>query len=479
MVSIFRINDPFRILGIFVVLLLLRLPMIINGLPLIIPELSWLLVGEKLGNGSRMYVDVWENIAPLSAGIYWLIDLVFGKSQIAYQVISSFLVLIQAIIFNQALIKTGVYKEKTYLPGLLYVVFMSISFDFLTLSPVLMANTYLILVVRNLFRFDNEAIDQDIFKTGFYIGIAALLYIPSTLFLIMAILGLAMFKTSSSRYLIMMVYGFTFAFIIYLVYLFTVGGIGDFYDVYILSFLSLNLERYFSPTQSFWLVLVPGIALVLGLLKARTERGFVNFQSNAQQLMAIWILASIFTLLITPKFATYQFIIFVPAFTFFTVHYLLLFKKRIFAEIAFWVISILVVFISYNGVYNFSSGLNPIDYDRLTVKKEESLPEKNKKILVLGNHLSYYQHQSIATPYYNWKLSQRHFGNMDTYSTLIEIYKNFEKDFPEIIVDKSDNQFASKLFNNIPLLEEKYEKSNENDFPTYILKGSLVENGAP
>ncbi|MBX2843878.1 MAG: hypothetical protein KTR26_19050 [Flammeovirgaceae bacterium] len=461
------------------VLLLLRLPMIINGFPLIIPELGWMMVGEKLGDGGRMYVDIWENISPLSAGIYWLIDLVFGKSQLAYQIISFLLVLIQAIIFNQALIKTGVYKEKTYLPALLYVIFMSISFDFLTLSPVLMATTYLILVVRNLFRFDNEAIDQDIFKTGFYVGIATLLYIPSVLFLIMAILGLAMFKTSSSRYLIMMVYGFSFAFIIYLVYLFILGGIGDFYDVYILSFLSLNLERYFAPTQAFWLFSVPGIVLILGLLKARTEGGFVNFQINAQQVMAIWILVALVSLLITPKFATYQFIILVPAFTFFTVHYLLLFKKRFFAEIAFWVITFFIVFISYNGIYNFSAGLNQVKYDLLIVKDEESLVEKQKKVLVLGNHPSYYQNQSFATPYYNWRLSQKHFGNMDTYSTLIEIYRNFEQDFPEIIIDKSDNQFAAKLFNNIPLLEQQYQANNENEFPTYILKGNIVEKEIP
>ncbi len=85
MLTFFRVNDPYRIIGIFVLLLLLRLPYWISGDHLTLPELNWMLLGERLAEGNRLYSGVWDNTGPLSAGVYLMIEWIFDRSQWVYR----------------------------------------------------------------------------------------------------------------------------------------------------------------------------------------------------------------------------------------------------------------------------------------------------------------------------------------------------------------------------------------------------------
>ena len=100
MLTFFRLNDPYRLVIIFFLLLALRIPAMLND-NLTIPELNYMLVGEKLTNGADLYSEIWDNIGPLSAMVYALIDFLFGKSQLAYQIIAWLFVFFQAFIFNR------------------------------------------------------------------------------------------------------------------------------------------------------------------------------------------------------------------------------------------------------------------------------------------------------------------------------------------------------------------------------------------
>jgi hypothetical protein len=65
----------------------------------------------------------------------------------------------------------------------------------------------------------------------------------------------------------------------------------------------------------------------------------------------------------------------------------------------------------------------------------------------------------LATPYLDWELSQAHFAYLDSYASMIAIYKNFEKDLPEIIIDETG--FAEKLFAKISILHKSYTKQGK------------------
>lgn len=462
MLTFFRINDPFRIIGVLTILIMIRAPYILNDLSITIPELNWMLIGSRMSEGNRLYQDIWDSIAPLSAVIYWFVDIVFGKSVLAYHVISIILVTFQAFIFNQYLIRLGIYHEKTYIPALLYSLFMCVSVDFYTLSPVLLSLTFLLFVLRNIFRLDDKAVDQEIFKTGLYLGIATLFYFPSVFFLVTTLLGLALFKTSSARYLLLLIYGFLFVILLYGIYLYYFNLSQEFYILCIRSFFLGKVAYYHSYIDLFWIGLIPLFLLIISIFRVTTEGKFVNFQTNSQQIMIIWALVSIPTLIFNHQIAGYQMIILVPAISFFLSHYLLLIKRKWLSEIYFLLIFSVIIWNNFNYFYNIIPVINKVSY-----KSELVIPNnfsnQNKKILVLGDDLSYYQGNKIVTPYLNWNLSQSHFGDLDRYSIVLSVLDNISREYPELIIDTTDKQVSMLLFKKAPQLAEVYSQRKEGN----------------
>ncbi len=98
--------------------------------PAQLTELKWMVIGERLADGSNLYVDVWDNLAPLTGAAYRLIDELFGRSPLTNHIIALLLVFIQAFIFNNIMLKHRAYNESTYLPALVYAIFMNLFYDF-------------------------------------------------------------------------------------------------------------------------------------------------------------------------------------------------------------------------------------------------------------------------------------------------------------------------------------------------------------
>ncbi|MEN7548917.1 hypothetical protein AAG747_13425 [Rapidithrix thailandica] len=467
MLTFFRLNDPFRILGVLLIVFLLRLPFYLKGLPLMIPELNWMLVGESLAKGGHMYTDVWDNLGPLAAGVYWCVVGLFGKSQLVFQILGLILVVIQAFIFNRFLIKNGVYNEKNYLPALFYGLFMCLNFDFLTLSPALLALTFLLLVLRNIIRLDERFVEEDIFKTGIYLGIATLLFAPSVVFLLSTIIGFMLFRSASPRYFMMVLFGFAFAISLVITYYFFVDGLKNFIDFYLASLLTFKGLNYVSWFEIIWVSIIPAVLTVLAIGKLGTERGFINFQVICQQFMAVWMISAGLVLFVSPQFTTYQLILFVPGLSFFTTHFVMLTRNRLIAELSFWVITAALMTVSYATVY-LDQQDNPYspNFSKVFVKQDDALiTDRPKTMLVLGDQISSYQGNSLATPYLNWKLSEKHFSHLNNYQVLSAILENFEKGYPEIIIDPKG--ITPQLFQNIPVLAQKYRLKKEN---VWVLK---------
>ncbi len=118
--------------------------------------------------------QVQESSNEIIKGLYSLIDFPVLQS-----IISVLLIFIHAIIINHTFIKHRLSREITLLPGLIYVVFVTVVMDFTVLSPALLVNTFIIFALTNLFKtykLPNAA--AFIFNAGFYIGVASLFYTP-------------------------------------------------------------------------------------------------------------------------------------------------------------------------------------------------------------------------------------------------------------------------------------------------------------
>lgn len=469
MLTLFRINDPFRLLGVLLLLLAIRLPIIIGNFPAILPELHWMVLAESLSNGRQLYQDVWDFSGPLASGVYWTIYEVFGRSPLVLQLLAIALVFYQGAIFNWVLVQRDIFNEKTYIPALLYVIFMSLSFDFFTLSPVLMALTFLLLTAHKLFSLtDRKGADPEIFKMGLFLGIASMLYLPSVLFFIMVFLGLAFFRVTSARHLMLILFGFLLIVSGYTIYYLFTGSVSAFYQQYLLSLITYPQSIiHVELLEMAWLTIIPGILIFFGISRTLSERGFVNFQMNCQRLMLVWLIPAVLSLFFTPRLAPFQLIVLIPPVVFFVTHWLLLIRKRLVAELLFILSSLAVIFICYNSLFNYIPQIRKLDYEGLLVKASP-IQEENQKVLVLGDAMEHFQQNYLVTPYLNWPLARRHFDHLDDYQNMSKVYDNISKDYPAIIIDEV--QLATQLFDHFPILASKYKRSAKNEKLYYLVQ---------
>jgi hypothetical protein len=111
-----------------------------------------MLIGERMNDGAMLYVDIWDDIAPLSALVYKGINFAAGRALIAFQVLGLMVFYFQIFYINLIALRHKMYNENNYLPALFYGILGLLSFNMLTLSPVLMGMTFVLFSINNLLR---------------------------------------------------------------------------------------------------------------------------------------------------------------------------------------------------------------------------------------------------------------------------------------------------------------------------------------
>lgn len=430
------------------------LPQMIAGIPDTLPVLYHALVGEALQDGKTLYAEVYDNTPPLAAGVYWMFYSIFDRFSIALPIFSIFLIVFQAFIFGLAMNNKEVYSEKNYLPSLFYGIFMLISFDFATLPPALMAQTFLLLMLRNLLKMNEDSSEQDVFMTAAYLGIASLFYLPCFAFLLVTLIGSILFSSFTPRHLLLILYGFILIIASALTYFFYFGSVESIFEQLIV--IDVPTRNYSRWDEIIWLMVVPSVLIVASFFKIFQDGRFIVYQTNTQLLMGIWLLAAVITMILSNEFATYQLLIIVPPLSFYTTHFILLTKRLFLAEIYGWAILLTVILVNYNSLYAWFPSLQKIDYQKMYVQKTPNFNIQEKKILVLGDDISYYQNNLPTSPYLNWQLSKKDFDYPDQYEAIIRIATHLENNYPEVIIDPQN--LMNKLIIRIPTLKEMYEK---------------------
>ncbi|MDQ3290781.1 MAG: hypothetical protein M3Q05_05760, partial [Bacteroidota bacterium] len=100
MIRYFRSLLLSRLLSLVLLFLAIRIPLLVWGVPLTLPELKSMVLGERMANGYLLYRDIFDNEAPLAAGVFWLIDLLAGRSLVVYRILPMILLFLQAIRLN-------------------------------------------------------------------------------------------------------------------------------------------------------------------------------------------------------------------------------------------------------------------------------------------------------------------------------------------------------------------------------------------
>lgn len=451
MLRFFRINDPYRLVYIAVILIAIRIAqsvMLGDTTPFF--ELKWLLLGEWLNQGFKMYSQTYDFTAPFAIWVYQFIDFVFGRNAITHHIISALIIMIQAIIFNQMILENKVFDEKTYLPAFLYVVVITSVPDFMVLSPQLMSLTFILLSLSNLLRkIDNQTADEIFLKSGLNVGIASGFFLPSAVFLFVFATAFILFSSADLRRILLYLFSFLFAHILLIIYFFQRGSLQKFFQ----SFYGRGLYHVSeSPFEQMDLLLIiSGFALVLivTLTKTISSAKLNNFQQKTLQVFILILIGGVLINVFSPEKVGLEFVFLVPVIGYFLTSWVLLLKKRI--------MQLVMPFILIGGLVTHGFFTTNYLADKITVSTPKPFPSETMSI----GDLSIYQKNTINTPAFDAQLTQHSMGDLSD-ENIIRMYELFEEKQPIYIKDKLG--VIQGLFSKLPVLSSKYKQTSKGEY---------------
>ena len=137
------------------------------------------------------YIIEYEGYNVVLSLLYDTINHPFAQS-----IFSSCLLFFQAIYINRIAIKNRISRELTLFAGIIYIILLSLSPELAKMSPALIANTFILLMVSQLFKtYKNPKATINIFNSGFFASIA---FIFNPIYLILFLFGLIGFTTLRS-----------------------------------------------------------------------------------------------------------------------------------------------------------------------------------------------------------------------------------------------------------------------------------------
>jgi hypothetical protein len=415
----------------------MQLPLILWAVSATAPELLHMLIGERLADGYNMYRDIYDNTAPVSALVFWLLDMAAGRSFLAYRLTAMSLLLLQALLFNVTLNRHNVYASKDYLPALLYLILGSISFEFNMLTPLLIGNTFIILSLPYIITMSREGFDNNrLFLGGLMLGLAAMSYLPLALFLLVGMFAVFFFASNTFRSMLLMFCGFLFPYAVLFTYYLYTNTTQEFLELHLLRPWQLKVAFLRPPAEVAKLMAIPAAILLLSLLSTASLPQRLVFQDKFKQLMWVWLFTSLLVVFTRDEISVATFILVLPPIAYFSEFFFNSNRKMWQLNLVIFLVLGSVVVLRYRHVLHINRFLL-LDESPLLLLEGQELPMQQATVLVLGEDVHYYTHNKPVTPYINWELAQRHFGRLNEYQSVFEIHENFSQEMPAYIVDEA------------------------------------------
>lgn len=457
MLRYFRINDPYRLFSLLILLTLASLPLLINMPAMTVQELKDIVLGEAIGD-KLLYVEIIDRTAPMMALADGLFDFLFGRSLTGRHILALIIIFFQASYFGILLINNKAYNENNYVPALIFGFLCFFSFDLLAVSPELLASTMLLLALNNLFKEIEFRVDRDsiVLNLGVFLGVASLFLFSYTIFLFGAIFILIVFARATFRKILLMLFGYGLVHAIVLVFYYCYGNTDYLWE----NFYVPNVMQVKAGLLSMESILVLGIVpigyFVISLFMLTREARFTKYQSQLFQVIFLWLGIALLQVCFTPERTPHSFFTFIPSAAYFISHYLLLIRRKFIAEIMLWIL--ILGLISVN-LLSKAHVLERVDYSRLfPVPSYYEAAVVDKKVMIIGNDLSLFKHNKLAGYFLDWELSQKYFYQPDYYESIIKVNQAIVEDAPEVIIDEENRM--GPFIERIPFLKNNYRKED-------------------
>ncbi len=147
--------------------------------------------------------------------------------------LAGLLVYIQAILFNQILIKYNIFSKPSYVPAALYILLSSLFTIFLTLQPVLIANFFMLWLLERLISiYKTDRPISRAFDIGLIIASGTFIYFPFIVLLPIIWIGLSIYLPFYWRQWLSGLLGFLILYFFVGVYFFLTNNMNRFLFIF-------------------------------------------------------------------------------------------------------------------------------------------------------------------------------------------------------------------------------------------------------
>jgi hypothetical protein len=326
MINAFRALNPLNILWLAVFCIALRLGYVVQ-LP---PHIDFVFVESYT-----------KTIIPIS-----LENLL---TPIVNLLIAATMVFAQALWLNQLVNKYNLLGKPTFLPALMYITVSALLVPFLVLSPPLICNFLVLLMIDKIFSFYKDENAKTIaFDLGMIVGIGTLIYFPYIYMFLAVWIGLVIYRAFNWREWVGVLVGFITIFFFLAVYYYLTDRMNQFYAIW------LPLGRSFPNQIGFnyynYLMLIPVIIIfALGFISIRKNyfKSYVHIRKSFQMLIVVFIIAAL-SFYVKTNFRVSHFILCaVPAAIIFA-YYFLYATTRWFYEILYALLIVGIIYFQFN-----------------------------------------------------------------------------------------------------------------------------------
>lgn len=455
MLRFFRINDPYRLAGVLVIITLISLPLFIDSPGITLPELNGLLIGEKIVEGLSPYSQLIDSTPPMASWFYGACDFVFGRSLTALHIAAFIILFFQSAFLAIVFIDKKVFAENTYLPAFLFSIFTCVSFDMLSLTAEIPAFGFLLLAINNLFKEIEFRVQRDetITSLGVYISFASLFSFSYSIYFIGFLFILIIFTRTSPRRYILFLVGFLLPHVMLMSIYYLNGTLEALWFNFYVSSFSFYSTILINAESLLWLCAVPSAMLFIALFILNRQAHLTKYQLQLFQAFFLLLLIGIGKLFITDDLRPQSLLPLIPSVIFYLTHFILSIRRKRFAEINLLILLIAIPAVAYLARYE---KIEAISFKKLLVQDVPAQPV-HSRILVLEDKPEWYVNNSLASGFSDWRLSEKIFKAPDYYENVLLVNALLTADLPQNIVDPKN--LMTPFFYRVPKLAARYEKS--------------------
>ncbi len=321
--ALFRHNQSFTLALLLLVILFLWVPTFIN--PIIINY----------------------NGMPLYQIINWLTM----HSPYIATILACLILIAQGIYINLWINRHDLIIRSSYIPSLLYIILGSLLPDFRTLSPTLLASSFILLACDLLLNmYKQKTIDNLIFNASFLIAIASLISFQALFFYILIIVALIIFRSFSWREWLISICGILVPYIFIITWKIVSGQDYNFIKLYFqfpdAVYVTTN-TLYRNSIGCFIFILV-----IIAYLKINTYLNSTSVKIKKGYSLLTWfIIISLVSFLIFHVDGNCRFIYLSIPFSIFLSNYFLLSTKSFMVEVLFILLVLTTIFVQINYLY--------------------------------------------------------------------------------------------------------------------------------